>query len=91
MNRVKPPTSPGEMLLHFIEEYGVSQVALASLLGWDETKVGQLVKDEEPVTAETALCLADAFGNSADFWLNCQRGWDLWHAEQSHVKRPKIS
>ena len=29
------------------------------------------------------------FGNSAQFWLNLQMTWDLWHAHQ-HLKRLRV-
>lgn len=89
--RVLPPTSPGEMLHHFLEEYGLTQVQLAKHLDWTTTKVNQLVRDKLSITPETALCLSDAFGNSAEFWLNGQKNWDLWHATQKHEHKPRIA
>jgi addiction module HigA family antidote len=80
----RPPVSPGEMLQHFIEEYGLTQTKLAEHLGWTTTKVNQIVRNRRAVTPETALCLSDAFGNTAQFWLNSQHDWDLWHALRSH-------
>lgn len=86
-----PPVSPGEMLQHFLEEYGLTQTKLAQHLGWTITKVNQLCRNKLAITPETALCLSDAFGNSPEFWLNSQRGWDLWHAIQKHKQRPPIA
>jgi addiction module HigA family antidote len=85
------PVSPGEMLQHFLEEYKLTQTQLAKHLSWTTTKVNQLCRDKLAVTPETALCLSDAFGNSAEFWLNSQRGWDLWHALQKHQQKPRIA
>jgi plasmid maintenance system antidote protein VapI len=32
------------------------------------------------------LRLAKYFGMSADFWMNLQLRWDLYHAQQSEAK-----
>lgn len=84
------PISPGEMLQHFIEECGLSQVRLAKHLGWSKGRVNELVKGKRAFTHETALCLGDAFGNSPEFWMNVQHSWDMWHAMRTHTPRPKI-
>jgi addiction module HigA family antidote len=86
----RPPSSTGEMLQHFLEEYGLTQTALAQHLEWTHTKINQLVKNKRAITPETALSLADAFGNSPEFWLNGQRNWDLWHALQQHEQKPRL-
>jgi addiction module HigA family antidote len=44
------------------------------------------------MTPSTALRLAKFFGNSADFWLNLQLRWDLYHAQQKEaLELKKIS
>lgn len=83
----RPPTAPGQMLQHFLNEMELTQTELASAMNWTKARVNELVKGKRSITPETALCLADAFGNSPEFWLNGQRNWDLWHARQKHIKR----
>jgi antitoxin HigA-1 len=39
------------------------------------------------VTADTALRLESATGMDADFWLDLQTRWDLWHALRSPAAR----
>ena len=78
------------MLQHFLEECGLTQAALAEHLEWTTTRVNQIVKGKRAITPETALCLADVFGNSPQFWLHGQLNWELWHALQEHVQRPKL-
>jgi addiction module HigA family antidote len=40
-----------------------------------------LVRGKRGITPDTALRLEKALGMSADFWLNLQLRWDLWHAK----------
>ncbi|MDW8327154.1 MAG: hypothetical protein RMK99_11345 [Anaerolineales bacterium] len=35
------------------------------------------------MTPSTALRLAKCFGTSADFWMNLQLRWDLYHVQQA--------
>ena len=43
----------------------------------DRTRVERLVREQQPVTADTALRLGKVFGTSADLWLNMQAQHDL--------------
>src|SRR5690606_30579125 len=42
--------------------------------------VNLLINGKRSVTAETAIGLANAFGTTAEFWLNLQNQVDLWNA-----------
>ena len=82
--RERPPTHPGEMLLHeFLEPLGVSQSALAVRLGVSFPRLNEVIRGRRGVTPDTALRLARVVGMSADFWLGLQQDWDLWHAMRS--------
>jgi hypothetical protein len=39
--------------------------------------------DQKSVTPSIALRLAKYFGMSADFWMNLQLRWDLYHTQQA--------
>lgn len=80
----RPPTHPGEMLLEeFLKPLGISQSAFAQRLGVSFPRLNEVVRGKRGVTADTALRLAQVLGMSADFWLNLQTDWDLWHALRS--------
>lgn len=84
------PSHPGEILLkEFLEPYGIQQKQLAEHFGWTYPRLNEIVNMRRGVTAASALCLADAFGTTPEFWLDLQRDWDLWHAKQNHqsIKR----
>lgn len=84
----RPPTHPGEILLHeFLEPLGMTQVDLAKSLGVPVQRINTIVRGKRGVTAETALLLAREFNISAEFWMNLQTAWDLFHA----AKQLKIS
>ena len=85
----RPPTPAGEILKSFLKDYGLTQAQFAAHLGWTTTKVNQLAKNKLTITPRTALTLADAFGNSPEFWLNAQMANDVYQAKQEHSSRVK--
>ena len=78
----RPPTSPGEMVEHFLEDLAVSQAEVARALGITANRLNEVVKNKRGISADTALRLAAYFGTTAQFWLNVQTAWDLWHELQ---------
>ena len=78
----RPPTSPGEMVRAFLEDIGRSQADAARALDISTNRLNEVVKDKRGITADTALRLAAYFGTTAQFWLNMQIAWDLWHELQ---------
>jgi len=87
----RPPTHPGEMLLkEFLEPSGITQLELARYLGWTYARLNEIVNGRRGVTADSALALGDALGTGAEFWLNLQRDWNLWHSLRGHKRIPKL-
>ena len=79
-----PPTHPGEMLQEeFLKPLGVKQTELAARLGVSYPRVNELIHGKRGVTPDTALRLERLFGMEAQFWLNLQQAWDLYHAMNS--------
>ena len=79
-----PPTHPGEMLLEeFLKPLGMTQVELAKRLGVSYPRVNELIHAKRGITPDTALRLERLFGMEAQFWLNLQQAWDLYHAIHS--------
>lgn len=88
----RPPTHPGEMLLkEFLEPMGISQKTFAAHLGWTYARLNEIVNGRRRITPDSALTFADALDMEADFWMNLQKDWDLWHAIQHHVHRKRIA
>jgi antitoxin HigA-1 len=71
-------THPGEILREeFMKPHGLSANALAIALRMPVTRVAEIAKERQPVSADTALRLARYFGTTPDFWLSLQQGYDL--------------
>ncbi len=59
-------------------EYGLTAGALARAMDLkDRTRIERLVRERQPVTADTALRLARVFGATPRFWINLQTTHDL--------------
>lgn len=85
------PSHPGEVLDElFLQPLDMSAGALAKRLDVPRTRIERLVKGETALTADTALRLSAFFGNTAEFWINLQRVYDLAAARKnvdvSHIK-----
>ena len=76
---VSPTPHPGEHLREeFLPAYRLTPGALAKAMGLkDRTRIERLVREQQPITADTALRLAKVFGTSAQFWINLQTDHDL--------------
>mgnify|MGYP001496552137 CR=1 FL=1 len=81
-----PPTHPGEMLLEeFLKPLGMTQTEMAERIHVSYPRVNEIIKGKRGITPDTALRLSKLFGTTAEFWLNGQRNWDLWHALRSET------
>src|SRR5690554_2832577 len=80
----RKPTHPGEMLREdFMPDFSLSVSALAEALGVSRQSIYELLRERRALSPEMAVRLGKLFGNSAEFWLNAQRGVDLWKANQA--------
>ncbi|WP_112309724.1 HigA family addiction module antitoxin [Pseudogemmobacter bohemicus] len=78
MTMLQVPVHPGEILKHeFLDELGISAGKLAKHIHVPRTRIERLVKEETPVTTDTAARLARAFNTTPEFWLNLQMAYDL--------------
>jgi len=73
-----PVEHPGIILQEeFLDEMVISQYALAKATGTPKTRINAIVSGDRSITPDTALRLSLFFGNSAEFWLNLQKQYDL--------------
>jgi addiction module HigA family antidote len=75
----EPLPHPGELLREdYLPAYGLTPGALARAMRLkDRTRIERLVREAQPVSADTALRLARVFGTSADYWIGLQTAHDL--------------
>lgn len=80
----RAPTHPGEMLLEeFLKPMNVTQRELADGIHVPYQRINEVINERRGITPSTALRLAKFFGMSAEFSLNLQLRWDLYHAQQA--------
>jgi antitoxin HigA-1 len=81
------PVHPGEILREeVLEPLSMSPYALAARLRVPRTRIERLVREETPVTPDTALRLARYLGTTAEFWLRLQARYDLEMARRKPDK-----
>lgn len=79
----RKPTHPGEMLQEeFLIPLELTQQELAKAIQVSSQKINAIINKRGNVTPGLALRLSRFFGMSADFWMNLQLRWDLYHAQQ---------
>jgi len=78
-----PPIHPGEYLKEILEEVSMTQADFARSTGLSTMRISHVIRGKRPVTAEMALILGKAFGQTPQYWLNLQAAYDLKVAEES--------
>jgi addiction module HigA family antidote len=72
------PILPGEIIAEDImNELGITNRELAKILHVPTRRVGDIVRQQRPVTADFALRLARWLGTTPEVWLNLQKNYDL--------------
>lgn len=84
---------PGEFIREEIEARGWTQEDLAEILGRPLRLVSEITTGKRGITPETAKGLGEAFGTSAQFWMNLASAYSLWlsgAAQESVARRAAI-
>ena len=71
---------PGHIIRRELEARGWTQKDLADIMGRPEQAISEIVNGRKRIIPETALQLAEAFGTSADLWLNLESNYRLHQA-----------
>jgi addiction module HigA family antidote len=74
---------PGEVLQEMLEEAGLNQSRLARHLGTDIARINEICRGKRGISAEMAVLLAKAFGNSPVVWMNLQKNWELSQVDRT--------
>jgi len=77
-----PAIHPGLFLAEVLDELGLSQAQFAKALRVSPMRISHVVNEARPVTAELALRIGKALGQSPRYWLNLQADYDIKVAEQ---------
>jgi HTH-type transcriptional regulator/antitoxin HigA len=73
---------PGEILKEELEAREWSQTDLAEILGRPVKLVNEIIAAKRAISPETAQGLADAFGTSAELWMNLEAQYQLHRAKR---------
>ena len=77
----------GEILkLEFLNEFGLSQNALAQAIKVPANRISHIVRGERSITADTDLRLCKFFRLSEGYFLRLQVAWELLEAKRVLVK-----
>jgi addiction module HigA family antidote len=75
---------PGEILKEeFLVPLNISAYRLAKETFIPQTRVGEILRGNRRITADTAIRLAKYFGTSAKFWLSLQDDYDIEDENQA--------
>ena len=80
---------PGEILKEeFLIPLEISAYKLSKDTFIPQTRIGEIIKGNRRITADTALRLSKYFGTTAKFWLGLQDDYDL--EEEQTSKDPEL-
>lgn len=83
LKRNLPPVHPGEILREdYLKERGLTVTEVAEGLGVARGNLSAILNERAGISPEMAVKLSEAFGNSTQFWVNLQKNYEVWHAEQ---------
>lgn len=72
------PVHPGEILREeFLVPLKMTPHALSMALQIPATRINDIVRERRAITTDTALRLAQYFGNTAEFWMGLQIDYDM--------------
>ncbi len=77
--KYKPFTNinPGFFIEEELEVRGWSKGDLSNIIGISMTHISEIIHNKRPITIETAKLLAQAFSQSAQYWLNLYNNYIL--------------
>ncbi len=82
---------PGEHLRDELEARGWSQMDLAEILGVSVASINEVINNKRGITAEMAAGLSDAFGTSAEFWMNLDARYRLYSTEPKPARQQRAA
>jgi addiction module HigA family antidote len=87
----RKPTHPGEIIREeYMKALNITVTSLAASLGVSRKTLSAIINERSGVTPEMALRLSRAFSTSPELWMNMQRGYDLWIAENKTNEWMKV-
>lgn len=78
----RQPVHPGRIIQEdYLGPLSITIKDMASNLGVSRKTLSKIINERGSVTPDMALRLSRAFDSTPDLWLNLQKNYDLWQAE----------
>ena len=92
MNRIKrKPTHPGKIIQEdYLKPLSITVTEMASSLGVSRKTLSKIINERGAITPDMALRLGRAFDTSPELWMNLQKNYDLWLAENESKDWQKV-
>jgi addiction module HigA family antidote len=78
-----PVPKPGDFINELLEDMGISAYRLAIAARLPHSRVHGLLAGTQRVSVTTALKLSRFFETTPGYWINLQRHFDAWTAEDN--------
>ncbi|NLT24635.1 MAG: HigA family addiction module antidote protein [Syntrophorhabdus sp.] len=78
---------PGEFIKEELEARGWSQIDLSEIIGRQPNVVNEIVMGKRSITPETAKALGEAFGTTAQIWMNLETAYQLWKSKEKDTDK----
>jgi addiction module HigA family antidote len=73
----RPAVHPGEILIEYLEDAGLSQSEAARRLHVPIGNINEICRGKRGISPLFAKKLARLFGNTPELWMNLQRNWEI--------------
>ena len=84
------PAHPGELLLGWLDDLGLTVTAFALHIGISRVMLSRVLHGHAALSADMDLRLSEALGTTPGYWLALQTQRDLWAARQTAKERKRI-
>ncbi len=83
-SKMHNPPHPGKVLKGlYLDEVGLSIADAAKALSVTRQNLSGIVNGHTGISPDMALRLGKAFKTDPEMWMNMQKNFDLWNAEQT--------
>ena len=80
----RQPSHPGKIIKEdYLQPLSLTIKEMANNLGVSRKTLSKIINERGAITPDMALRLSRAFDTTPDLWLNLQKNYDLWYAENS--------
>ena len=88
---IRRPTHPGNIIKEdYLIPLSITIKDMADTLGVSRKTLSKIINERGSITPDMSLRLARAFDTSPDLWLNLQKNYDLWNAENTSKDWQKV-